>query len=123
MALLVRDNLSQHEKAELRVKVTETVIPALTAIHNEYSKQLTVEYLAALCCMSVSSFLRAFKLATGNTPMRYANAYRISVAEKLLQNTQKTCEEISSLCGFDDPTYFNKCYKKLRGETPNRSRK
>ena len=123
IALLLRENLQDAEESAVNVKAKETIVPALSAIHNEYDKKLTVEYLAGLCCMSVSSFLRAFKLATGTTPIKYVTAYRISVAEKLLQSSRRSCEEIALLCGFEDPAYFNKRFKKFRGQTPNKTRK
>ncbi len=123
IALLLRENLQDAEEKDVNVKTKETIVPALSAIHNEYNKKLTVEYLAGLCFMSVSSFLRAFKLATGSTPITYVTAYRISVAEKLLQSTRHSCEEIALLCGFEDAAYFNKRFKKFRGQTPNKTRK
>lgn len=123
IALLLRDGLKEDESNYDNLKPKETIVPALSLIHNEYANKLSVERLAGVCCMSVSSFLRAFKTATGTTPIRYLIEYRMSIADMLLQSTDKACEEIAVICGFDDPTYFNKLYKKTRGISPHKSRK
>lgn len=124
IALLLRNHLQDDiAPTPEDVKLKGTIIPALSLIHNDYARKITVDELAAACCISVSSFCRFFKEVTGTTPIQYLMAYRISLAEMLLNGTLKSCEEIARLCGFEEATYFNKCFKKLRGISPNRARK
>lgn len=124
-AILLRDHINYNvvSGTDGKIKQKQTIIPALTYIHNEYANKITVEALAEACCMSVSNFARTFKAVMHLTPIQYVLAYRINIAEMLLFNTSKSCEEIAEICGFEDPAYFNKCYKKMRGDAPNRARK
>ena len=56
-------------------------------------------------------------------PIQYIINYRISLAETLLKTTDNTIEEIAYACGFEDVSYFYRCYKKIKGVSPKKSRK
>lgn len=60
---------------------------------------------------------RTFKKEYGITPMVYLNLYRISVA-KFLLTTIRTSDEISTLTGFSDTSYFCSVFKKFEGCSP-----
>lgn len=68
-------------------------------------------------------FIRNFKLYTGFTPMQYILSKRIYNAEALLQNTQYNITEIAQIVGYDNPLYFSRIFKKLKGISPSEYRK
>ncbi len=72
-----------------------------------------------------SDYLRhCFKADTGLTPLEYLTQLRISQAKRyLIQNPSYTVSEIASLCGFADPYYFSRCFKKQVGVSPKLYRK
>ncbi len=87
--------------------------PAFLEIHNNYFKPFSLTKLASLCTMSDSYFCHLFKSATGNSPIDYINTYRIKIADKLLETSNTPASEIATICGFNDPNYFYRCYKKV----------
>ena len=44
---------------------------------------------------------------------------RLTYAKKLLTNTNYTIKEIASLCGYADPYYFSRAFKKHFGAAPH----
>ena len=51
----------------------------------------------------------------------YLNLTRVNHAERLLMTTQKSVTEISSLCGYNNVSYFISVYRRLKGRTPLRT--
>lgn len=124
-ALLLRDHINSEKvlnKAEKHTKRADLISPALTKIFEDFDKKITVKELADLCSISEYHFLRTFKKETGFTAIQYIINYRISLAETLLKTTENTIEEIAYACGFDDVSYFYRCYKKIKGVSPKKSR-
>ena len=103
-------------------KSAELIAPALTAIYEEYDKQMTLDELSALCNISKYHFCRIFKEEMKMTPVQYITAYRISLADMMLRDSDKSIDAIALECGFSDISYFYRCYKRLRGTPPKRAR-
>lgn len=92
---------------------------SLTYIMNNFSQDLPLSMLAEKCDVSEEYYCYLFKEATGTTPTAYINALKISRACDLLQKyPEKPVKEICSLCGFNDPCYFNRVFKRDVGMTP-----
>ena len=124
-ALLLRDYVNNEKvlnKAEKYTKRADLISPALTKIFKDFNKKITVKELSDLCNISEYHFVRTFKKETGLTAIQYIINYRISLAETLLKTTESTIEEIAYSCGFDDVSYFYRCYKKIKGVSPKKSR-
>lgn len=68
---------------------------------------------------------RYFKDATGISPHKYLLQTRIGYAKKLMETTageaKLSVKEVAKSCGFDDPYYFSKVFKKLTGKSPSES--
>ena len=103
-------------------KAAETIAPALTAIFENYSRQTSLEELASLCNISKYHFSRIFKEEMKMTVVEYITSYRISLADVMLKNSDKSIEQIAGDCGFSDISYFYRCYKRLKGTSPKRAR-
>lgn len=59
----------------------------------------------------------------GCTPNNYITEKRIDHAYKLLkENPELNISEIAYRCGFSDPKYFSRCFKKNIGRTPSEIR-
>lgn len=92
-------------------------------IHNEYMYDFSLEELADKSCMSQGHFCRIFKEITGFTPFNYINRIRIAKSCELLTRTDKKIADISSLCGFNTISFFNRTFKEIMKETPSLYRK
>lgn len=97
--------------------------PAVRYIRDNYSNTVSVEELACLCGISKHYFCRVFKNVTGKTVMEYLQDYRLKVADTFLANSDKSISEIAGLCGFESSNYFCRCYKRVYGISPGKSRK
>ena len=79
--------------------------------------------LAQTASMSVRSFSRAFKAATGLTPVQYQQRLRLEVAAILLQNPDLSVEAVSTRCGFKDARHFRRLWQRYFGVSPAATRK
>ena len=84
---------------------------------------VSLPLLAQIANMSVRSFSRAFKQATGLTPMQYQQRLRLELAATLLQNSDLSIETIAARCGFDDARHFRRLWQRYFGATPSATRK
>ncbi len=123
--IMLRDELSDDAPQEHnpdKIRRHGVISPALHKIFTDYAKRLTIDELAGLCNISKYHFCRIFKEELGVTPVQYIMNYRISLAETMLKNEKQSIGTVARLCGFEDVSYFYRCYKKLKGTSPNKSR-
>ena len=55
--------------------------------------------------------------------MQYILSIRISNAESLLEATEYNMTEISNIVGYENPLYFSRIFKKMKGLSPSEYRK
>jgi AraC family transcriptional regulator len=68
--------------------------------------------LAALCGLSRSYFIRAFKQITGMPPYRWLSMQRVKHAKALLRGTKLPIAEIAVACGFADQSHLTRAFSK-----------
>ena len=79
---------------------------------------LSIEELANLSNMSLSSFKREFKKEFNDSPNNYILMKKLKKAKELLSLTDKPINEIAYEIGFNDPLYFTRLFKKKIGPSP-----
>ncbi len=122
-ALLLRDRVNKNKTRDKKGaphKRADVIAPALSKIFRDYQLGITIDDLAKECNISKFHFSRVFKEEMKLTPITYLNNYRISIAEVLLKDKNLTTEEVARNCGFNDVSYFYKCYKSVKGYSPTR---
>ena len=101
------------QKNEYRIK------KALSYIEIHYASVITITDIAASAGISVSTCLRLFREVLHTTPIRYLMEYRI---RKFIEESERSAgasiSDIACACGFQDVSYFNRCFKKIHGCTP-----
>lgn len=65
---------------------------------------------------------RMLKERRGVTMRQYVIAYRLKLAKKLLETTDRSAAEIAESCGFTDASYFAKIFKGAFNMTPKEYR-
>lgn len=81
-------------------------------------QSLTVSDLAHEANMSVTSFHRWFKAATGDTPQQWIISQRVARTRRLLETTTASIEEIAELAGFGTSTNLRQHFRRHVGTTP-----
>ncbi len=79
---------------------------------------ITVERLADLANMSVSTFKREFQKIYKASPATYLRERKISKAVELLSATELRATEIAYECGFSSVSHFSRAFKQIKGVPP-----
>ena len=119
--LLMLKNVSPEDHNENKTAIIRTR-QCLQYIQNHYSEQVSLEQLAESANISKSECLRCFKETLQTTPYRYLMNYRLSVAAKLLRETEQPVSEIAMNCGFSQQSHFGKCFREKMGCAPSKYR-
>lgn len=95
------------------------VSDAVNYIHAHVSENITLSDLCAVCRGIRPQYLcRLFKRYMEMRPVEYIRKVRISRAKKLLSNTDLPVQEVAARCGFENATYFYRCWNKTEKESP-----
>ncbi|WP_289057502.1 AraC family transcriptional regulator [uncultured Flavobacterium sp.] len=84
--------------------------------------QLTIEELAQLNNLSVSSFKREFAKIYNDTPANYIKVKKLEKAAQLLQVSDQRITEIAFDCGFNDLANFTKSFTSKYNISPTNFR-
>ena len=91
-------------------------------IEKNYTLNITLEDVSREVNISSYYLSRIFKEGTGENFIDYLTKLRIEKAKELLSTTQLSMKEICAKCGYSDPNYFSKTFKKNVGVTPTEYR-
>lgn len=95
----------------------------LKEIHRNYNTPITIHDIAARHYLSESILRKKFSEAVGVSPKQYVINLRIEEAKRLLSQTSKAIEFISSEVGFTSSSRFYEQFVKSVGVTPLEWRK
>jgi AraC-like DNA-binding protein len=98
--------------------VGKLIAKAKFIIQESFENTLDMEKLARDLPMGYSSFRKAFKLITGESPNQYHLNLRLNRAKDLLATTLLNINEIADHTGFESVFYFSKLFKKKNGVSP-----
>ena len=103
------------EEARLGRQRAEQMKSVLLRLRRDYASPLTLGELAAEAGMNPRYFCRVFRQMTGRTPIDHLNYYRIECAAELLCVTAESVTDVSFACGFNDPGYFARLFRRYKG--------
>jgi len=83
-----------------------------------YKLEISLEEIASISNLSITSFCRYFKLMTKKTFSDFLIEIRISHACRFLIEDRLPTEVLSSECGFNNISNFYRHFKKITGMTP-----
>ncbi|MBQ8685604.1 MAG: AraC family transcriptional regulator [Clostridia bacterium] len=104
------------------MKTKSRIEPALKYINGNLHKNLSLDELAEVCCVSKYYFCKLFSETMKISPYKYVCALREKKAEELLKKTDKKMIEIARTIGINDEFYFSKWFKKTHGIAPTEYR-
>jgi signal transduction histidine kinase/DNA-binding response OmpR family regulator len=85
---------------------------------NMSSFAFSVEQLAEETNLSRTQLLRKLKALTGLSPNEFIKDLRLKKAADMIRQKADTITQIGYSVGFNDQSYFTKCFKKQFGVTP-----
>lgn len=85
---------------------------------SNYKKEISLDEIASIANLSVTSFCRYFKLMTKKTYYDFLIEIRISHSCRLLVEDILPTEVICFECGFNNVSNFYRHFKKVKGMTP-----
>lgn len=88
-----------------------------------FAEDISIERLVDISHYSQRHFIRLFSETYGTPPQKYLTAIRMRHACSMLKDTDMNVTEICVQCGFNDPNYFSRIFKKNMGITPLQYRK
>lgn len=92
-----------------------------TIQHNIYAN-LSIDELARLCHLSISSFKRKFRETFNNSPKKYIAKKKVEKAAELLKTDNSRVSEIAYDVGFDSLATFNRNFTASYGISPSEYR-
>jgi transcriptional regulator GlxA family with amidase domain len=96
----------------------DTLAEVIGWMEGHLDQQVTVAELASLAHMSTRTFARRFVQETGTTPLRWLTGQRILLAQRLLEESGESVDEVACHAGFGNATAFRHHFRAWRATTP-----
>jgi transcriptional regulator GlxA family with amidase domain len=94
--------------------LAEVVAWALEHLHEQFD----VETLAARAYMSRRTFDRRFRTLTGSAPLQWLITQRVLQAQRLLETSDYSVDEVAGRCGFRSPVALRGHFRRQLGLSP-----
>lgn len=88
-------------------------------ISKNFHRNIQLEEVSNIACLSPTAFCRYFKQKTGLRFTSFLNDFRLEYAQNLMNNNAYKISTIAHMCGFQDISYFNKMFKEKNAITPS----
>lgn len=103
-------------------RYSSLVRKVMSYIDANLSGDLSLTALAQLMKITPSYLSALFHKETGNTLSAHIHQARMKAALQLFKTTNLQIQSVAQLCGFSDPNYFSKRFKRYFGITPQQLR-
>lgn len=107
-----RGGLTARQLAALREHVE-------SALH----RPLRTAELAGIAGLSPFHFARAFKASMGAPPGEWIRLRRLTVAQRMLENTRQPITDVAAAVGYESPSRFARAFRAATGLSPSRYRR
>ena len=101
-----------------KLQAGQNIRSFINAVELHYQEQRTVAFYARLLHTSEKSLTALTQQTIAKTPKQYIDSRIILEAKRHLAYSEKSVKEIGFILGFDEPTNFNKYFKKHTNHTP-----
>jgi len=87
-------------------------------LEQHYNETISRKDIESLVHLNEDYLNRIFKKETGYSLMEYIQYYRITMAKRMLAETDISISEIAARTGYNSPAYFSKIFRRFTGLTP-----
>ncbi|SEM20186.1 transcriptional regulator, AraC family [Aquimarina amphilecti] len=126
IGILYRLSISENYRSIIksnRLEIDKTSLPRISKVfeyvNKNYARKIKSETIAKELGLTTNSFCRMFKSSTGKNFISFLNEFRIKKSQELFDNSNMSISEVLYQCGFNDPSYFCKLFKKQTGISPS----
>jgi two-component system response regulator YesN len=98
---------------------SQPVARTMAYIRENYGKQVSLELAADSVGLSPNRLSRLLVEESGRGFSDLLIEYRIEKAKELLREPGASIKQVSAACGYPDPNYFSRLFKKVTGSTPS----
>lgn len=116
--IMAMSEAMDENRRRTQTKSRDGLAAAEAHISANLQSRLSLDDLAEIAGYSRYHFCRAFRAAYGLTPAAYLHRARLALAARMLQSGSSSVKQVSHACGFSDPNYFSKCFRKGFGVSP-----
>ncbi|WP_297566104.1 AraC family transcriptional regulator [uncultured Faecalibaculum sp.] len=96
---------------------------AITFIEQNYTRDFSIEDIAATLGIDRGYFGKLFKRATGQSPQQFLIQYRLIKAANLLKTTDLSIREVASSVGYENQLHFSRAFRKMYEVSPREYKK
>jgi len=104
-------------------RISRSPFSGAAKLLEDFTAKVTVPALAQKYRMSTGHFIECFKKAYGAAPMQYRAGKQFEQAKLLIREMDIPISAVAELCGFYDPLYFSRQFKKYAGVSPTEYKK
>jgi YesN/AraC family two-component response regulator len=111
-----------NNKTELE-QVTDRFLLKLNSLllQNFAREDFSVENLSDIIGMSPRQLQRKIRAVAGKSPNNFIRSFRLIQAKQMIKTQKMSVSEAAYASGFNNLSYFAKCYKEEFGESPSMS--
>jgi AraC family transcriptional activator FtrA len=114
---------AQYVRDPLRSAATGGLAPLMQWAEAHLDKALRIEDLAQRAFMSPRTFARRFREQTGTTPHQWLMHQRLLLAQRRLEKTNETIEQIAEAAGLQTAATLRQYFSRVLGTTPSAYRR
>jgi len=100
----------------------DIIYKAKAYIREHFAEEISLDEVSRMVDISPYYFSKLFKQEVGENFIEYLTRTRIRHARKLLESPANSIKQVCLLCGYSDPNYFSRIFKKYEGKTPSEYR-
>lgn len=113
-----KEVLSSTDMRQYSQEPTDRLDAVIKYISDHYVKEIHLQEVADIACMTTNSFCRFFKKKTNKSFTQFLNEVRIRNASRLLLQDDISASEVCYKVGYQSITNFYKQFKQITGSTP-----
>ena len=105
-------------RRNLQEKNVQLVENIKIMVENSFGERLNISEIARNLGYSRSYMTEVFHRETGVSISQYITEFRLQRAEMMMRDPSQSVQQIAYLCGYSDPLFFSRMFKKRFGASP-----
>ncbi|GAA0344220.1 AraC family transcriptional regulator [Bacillus carboniphilus] len=101
----------------------QRMVESIEYIESHLDKELVIEDIASIACMSKFHFQRMFNMLTGFTVSEYIRNRRITLAAQEIVHSHAKVIDVAMKFGYESPEAFTKAFRRIHGISPSAAKK